>query len=72
MFSESTAVPTMASARLHKWALTLSVYRYKIEHKPSTDLANANALSHLRRPVTTTYNRKKMHIKTTLTWNQIE
>ena len=36
------------------WALTLSGYQYKIEYKPSTNLANADALSHLPRTVTTT------------------
>ena len=55
MFSESRAVPPMASARLQRWALTLSAYQYKIEYIPSANLANADALSRLPRPVTTTY-----------------
>ena len=53
LFNESRAVPPMA--RLQRWALTLSGYQYKIEYKPSTNSANADAISRLPRPVTIYY-----------------
>ena len=36
--------------------MTLSGYQYKIDYKPSTNLANVDTLSRLPRPVTTSYN----------------
>ena len=46
-------IPVLASARLQRWALTLSTYQYSIEYKPGQELANADALSRLPRAVTT-------------------
>ncbi len=43
----------MASARIQQWALTLSAYHYSIRYKSGTTLSNADALSRLPRPVTT-------------------
>ena len=43
LFNESRVVPPMASARLQRWAFTLSGYQYNIEYKPSTNLVNADA-----------------------------
>ena len=43
----------MASARLQRWALTLSAYRYIIEYCPSKSLTNADALSRLPLPIST-------------------
>lgn len=41
LFNESKAVPNMASARLQRWALTLSAYSYSIEYKPGKELPHA-------------------------------
>ena len=51
LFSESRGVPQMASARIQRWALTLS---YTIRYKAGATLANADAFSRLPRAVTTT------------------
>ena len=53
LFHPSRAIPAMASARLQRWALTLSGYQYTIEYRPGSDIANADALSRLPRSVTT-------------------
>ena len=37
----------MASARIQRWALTLSAYNYNIEYRPGKQLANADLLSRL-------------------------
>lgn len=42
----------MASARIQRWALTLSAYSYSIRYKPGRSLANADTFSRLPRPVT--------------------
>ena len=44
----------MASSRIQGWALALSAYQYSIGYKAGKDLSNADALSRLPRPVTTT------------------
>lgn len=53
LFSEKKGIPPLASARLQRWALTLSAYQYTIEYKPGKLLANADALSRLPTPTTT-------------------
>ena len=53
LFSESRAIPQMASSRIQRWALTLSAYQYSIRYKPGKTLNNADALSRLPRPSTT-------------------
>ena len=50
LFSESKAIPTMASARIQRWALTLSAYDYDIAFKPGAQHANADVLSRLPLP----------------------
>ena len=50
LFSESRGVPLMASARVQRWALTLSAYDYTIDYKPGKDHANADVLSRLPLP----------------------
>ena len=47
IFDESKAVPLMASARVQRWALTLSAYTYSIQYKAGRDHANADGLSQL-------------------------
>ncbi len=53
LFSENKRVPQMASSRIQRWALTLATYRYSIRYKAGKHLGNADALSRLPRPVTT-------------------
>ena len=45
IFNESKSVPVMASARLQRWALTLSAYSYTIKYKLGKQQGNADALS---------------------------
>ena len=52
LFSENRGIPQMASARIQRWALTLSAYSYSIRYKAGRKLANADAFSRLPRPVT--------------------
>lgn len=42
-----TGVPTLAAARMQRWALILSAYQYDIEYRRSADHANADAMSRL-------------------------
>ena len=53
LFSEKKGIPQMASARIQRWALTLSSYRYSIRYKAGKTLNNADALSRLPQSVTT-------------------
>lgn len=50
LFSEKRAVPPQASARIQRWALTLSMYEYTLVFKRTMDHANADALSRLPLP----------------------
>ena len=50
IFAESRPIPTLASARIQKWALTLSAYNYDIKYKPGKDISNADMLSRLPLP----------------------
>ena len=50
LLGETRGIPVMASARVQRWALTLSAYDYTIAYKPGADLANADALSRLPLP----------------------
>ena len=47
LFASDKAIPPMASARIQRWALLLSVYQYSIAHRPGKDHANADTLSRL-------------------------
>ena len=47
LFSESQPVPTMASARIQRWALILSAYNYAIVYRSAIKQSNADGLSRL-------------------------
>ena len=46
-------VPTLAAARLQRWAVLLSAYRYDIRYKSTREHANADCLSRLPLPLNT-------------------
>ena len=50
IFKENRAVPTMASGRVQRWALTLGAYSYSIQYKPGKANSNADGLSRLPTP----------------------
>ena len=50
LFDESRETPKLASARIQRWALTLSAYDYRIVYRPGRNLLNADALSRLPLP----------------------
>ena len=52
LFGEHAKLPTLVAARLQRWALTLSAYNYKIEHRTGANNGNADALS--RKPLVQT------------------
>ncbi|XP_028304146.1 uncharacterized protein K02A2.6-like [Gouania willdenowi] len=52
LFSETKGISPMASARVQRWALTLSAYQYRIEYKAGSENANADAFSRLPLPET--------------------
>ena len=45
MFGKSKSIPSVASARVQRWALTLSAYTYSINYRKGEDMCNADALS---------------------------
>lgn len=50
ILGENRPVPSLASARLQRWALMLGAYSYQIVHKAGRQNANADALSRLPLP----------------------
>ena len=42
-----TGIPSMAAARMQRWALILAAYQYNIRYRCSSDHSNADALSRL-------------------------
>ena len=50
LFSETKGTPTMASARIQRWAMALGAYDYSIAYKPGGQHANADLLSRLPLP----------------------
>ena len=52
LFSETQATPTLASAHIQRWSLTLGAYDYTIEYKPGQEHGNADMLSRLPLPET--------------------
>ena len=58
LFNEKKSIPTMAAARIQRWALTFAAYKDTavisspaIEYKPGTEHSNADALSRLPLPI---------------------
>lgn len=47
IFSPKKGTPSVAAARLQRWAVILSMYNYKIEYRKGHDMRNADALSRL-------------------------
>ena len=47
LFRETSGVPTMASAQIQRWALTLSAYDYCIKYKAGAVNSNADCISAL-------------------------
>ena len=45
LFSETKAVPPMASGRIQRWALTLSSYEYALKYRKGNDQGNCDALN---------------------------
>ena len=54
LLNESKPIPCMASARIQRWALTLASYEYTIKYKSGPTNTNADALSRLPLPDTST------------------
>ena len=47
IYGETKGIPQMASARIQRWALTLSAYDYTLRYKAGSTHQNADALSRL-------------------------
>ena len=47
IFGKKTGVSTLAAARLQRWSLILSAYRYKIKHRKGSEHSNADAMFRL-------------------------
>ena len=52
LFSVHRQVPVMAAARIQRWSLLLSSYHYEIQYHPGKSMCNADALSRLPIPET--------------------
>jgi hypothetical protein len=52
LLSEYKATSTQASARIHRWSLTLAAYEYHITFRKTKEHSNADALSWLPLAVT--------------------
>ena len=47
ILSPTSPIPTLAAARLQRWALLLSAYQYTVQFRPTAKHGNADALSRL-------------------------
>ncbi len=52
IFSPTKAIPSMAAARLQRWALLLAAYNYDIQYRDGAHHCNADGLSRLPLPIT--------------------
>ena len=50
IFGPKKGIPSLAAARLQRWAILLSAYSYDICYKPSKEHCNADGLSRLPLP----------------------
>ena len=50
LFKYGNSTPTLASARIQRWALILGAYHYQLVYKPGSEHANADALSRFPLP----------------------
>ena len=50
IFAETHPIPSLASAHLQRWALTLGAYNYQIQFKPGKDNSSTDVLSRLPLP----------------------
>ena len=69
IFNENKPIPVTSSARVQRWALTLSAYDYSIQYKPGTQMSNADALSRL--PLSETINYVPTPGNLLLLWSQL-
>ena len=53
IFGPKRGIPTVAAARMQRWALLLGAYSYTIKYRPTQAHGNADALSRLPMPDTT-------------------
>lgn len=53
LFGEHKGLPTMAAARIQRWAMILSAYDYHITYRQSEEHGNADGLSRVPLPETT-------------------
>lgn len=53
ILGQDKLVPSVAAARMQRWAITLSAYRYKLKYRKGKDVEVADALSRLPRPIST-------------------
>ena len=47
ILGSKSKLPTLAAARVQRWAILLSAYEYEIEYRPTEKHGNADGLSHL-------------------------
>lgn len=47
LLGPNRGIPTLAAARIQRWAIILSAYEYDIEYRKGTNVSNADALSRL-------------------------
>lgn len=47
IFGEKSRLPTLAHARMQRWAVILSAYDYELCYKKASDMSNVDALSRL-------------------------
>ena len=52
LLKEDRAIYAMTSARIQRWALTVSNYQYHMEYRPVTSICHADGLRRLPRPDT--------------------
>lgn len=52
LFGELKSLPTLAAARIQRWAITSSAFDYNIVYRKSEEHSNADGLSHCPLPET--------------------